>query len=812
MSSIFSIGVVIKGAVAGAFRSAMGDSRRSLNSLGETTRRLQSRQQQLTQAVTRYGHLGAQAARNLNSELGRVGQTLSRLEQQHRRLHRTLMASQMAGQQRHALMGQGLALGATTAAAVGAVAPSVKQSMTFQDNLVDMGITAGYDGATQAALGKDIRAWSQQYNQTQADLQAATSALIGNNIDSLDDIRAYLPHIARGATATRTSAELWAQAAVTTQQSLGIAAKDFAAVQNIMAQGGKAGSFEIADQVKWLPELAPQMANIAQGKAAVAEMVAALQVAKMGAGSTDKAANNFNNFLEKLYAPETQKRFGDVGIDIEKSLMQQKAHGISPIEGMMNTLQRYLAQKSPEALAQFKSAMALQDDTAHDKALLALQQNFGLGELFADMQVMAFVRPMLANMDKYRQIRAQALAAADKDVLGSDYKKRLESPIEQMKKLGIASQDLSLSLGDALKPAVGSLAATVLPYVRAANAWVKTHPQLISGIAKTVGGLLLFKGALLAVRLALNLLGSPIRLLWGGFTRLRTGWLLLQSAFGMGGRLSRLAGGVGRLGKVLAGGLVTGLRLAGQALLWLGRALMFNPIGLTITAIAAGAYLIYRYWTPISAFFQARWAEVKQAFSGGIAGVGALILNWSPLGLLYKAFAGVMGYFNIELPANFTDAGRQLIEGLVNGIKSRLTAAKETIVHFGYSVSGWFKETLGIHSPSKVFAGLGDNIVQGAVLGITRTTPALERAVGGLMPLMQPPSPRVPHWPDTPISPAGQGKAFSGIQITFAPQIVMNGQSQTTPAALRDALAISVRELEKRLAQLMHQQQRRGFY
>ncbi len=80
------------------------------------------------------------------------------------------------------------------------------------------------------------------------------------------------------------------------------------------------------------------------------------------------------------------------------------------------------------------------------------------------------------------------------------------------------------------------------------------------------------------------------------------------------------------------------------------------------------------------------------------------------------------------------------------------------------------------------------------------------------MPLMQPPSPRVPHWPDAPISPAGQGKAFSGIQITFAPQIVMNGQSQAAPTALRDALAISVRELEKRLAQLMHQQQRRDFH
>ncbi|MXP48980.1 hypothetical protein FD733_04780 [Pantoea sp. Eser] len=38
-------------------------------------------------------------------------------------------------------------------------------------------------------------------------------------------------------------------------------------------------------------------------------MVAALQVAKIGAGSTDKAANNFNNFLEKLYAPETKNQF-----------------------------------------------------------------------------------------------------------------------------------------------------------------------------------------------------------------------------------------------------------------------------------------------------------------------------------------------------------------------------------------------------------------------------------------------------------------------------------------------------------------------
>ncbi|NEN49248.1 phage tail tape measure protein, partial [Escherichia coli] len=136
------------------------------------------------------------------------------------------------------------------------------------------------------------------------------------------------------------------------------------------------------------------------------------------------------------------------------------------------------------------------------------------------------------------------------------------------------------------------------------------------------------------------------------------------------------------------------LMMAGRAVLFLGRALLMNPIGLIITGIAVAAYLIYRYWGPISAFFKRLWAQVtvafrgawsgikgiwsgvtgwfsgiwaqiKTAFSGGIAGVGRLIMNWSPLGLFCKAFAGVMKYFGIDMPKNFTDFGGNLINGLV---------------------------------------------------------------------------------------------------------------------------------------------------
>lgn len=829
MASSFSIGVIVSATLSGAFRSVMGSTQRTLESLGTATSRLQQRQESLTRAVSRYGDIGGDAACRLNGELTRVGHTLSRLESQQARQTRATATSTALRDNRMKIYGQGLETYGMARAAYGAVQPSVKQFMTFQDNMIDMAITAGFNTKTRDVLGKDIRAWSLQYNQTQDDLQAASSSLIGNNIDDLDDLRAYLPSIARAATATKTPAELWAQAAFTTKQSLGIAAKDFAAVQNIMTYGGKAGSFEIADQVKWLPDLAPQMANVAQGKEAVAEMVAALQVAKIGAGSSDKAANNFNNFLEKLYAPETKKRFADVHIDIEKSLMQQKAYGISPIEGMMNTLQTYLAQKSPQALAQFKSAMALQDDKARDKALLALQQNFGLGELFADMQVMVFVRPMLANMEKYRTIRAGALNAANTDVLAGDYSKRLASPIEKMKQLMIASSDLGITLGEQLTPAIVTAVDKILPCVTVLGSWIKANPQLVAGIAGVVTGLIAFKSFLFILRMGLNLLATPFVSVWKGFVTLLSQWVLLQSTFSQGSRIRRLAGLMGRLsrgalrlGAVLGGGLVRGLMIAGRAVLFIGRALMLNPIGLLITGIAVGAFLIYRYWGPISAWFKARWADIKQAFSGGIAGVAALIINWSPVELFYKAFAGVMRYFNIELPANFTDFGRNLIEGLVGGIRSKLTAARESITEFGGSIKSWFSETLGINSPSRVFMGFGDNIVEGAAIGIRRTTPKTRSATSDwLAALLQAGSglalPGLPGWRPAPIPsvpngarPMGHGTTGQGgIVVHFSPNIVLDGRSQAPGSAVQQALSLGAHELEQMLARVLQQQQRR---
>ncbi|EKZ9425984.1 phage tail tape measure protein [Salmonella enterica] len=809
MATTFSIGVLVSGAVASSFLSTMSGTQRTLDKLGGTTQKLQQRQQALSRAMERYGETGSQVGGRLRNELAGIGREMEKLETRQKSLSKWTAVSQAHKNNRAGLYGQLLETYGQGRSVYEVVAPSLQKTMQFKSNMIEMAITSNYDDKTRDVLAHQIRGWSLQYNQLQDDMQKAAGSLISNNIDNLKDIQDYMPAIARGATATNTPAEQWAQVAFTTHQSLGLKASDFAAAQNIMTYAGKEGSFEIPDQVKHLPELAPMMKGIAEGREAVAELGAALQVARIGAGTSDEAANNFKNFLTKIFSQEAQTRFSNAGISLEDSILQQKAHGISPIEGMMNTIQWYIEKKSPQALKEFRAAMNMKDDKARDKALSTLDANFQLGGLFSDMQAMAFIRPMLANMDKYRQIRAGSLAAADKDMLATDNEKRLKDPLVIMRGLQVSANELAMSIGEQLVPSFISLVADTKEWVDRASVWVRQHPAMIRNIVAVTAALLAYKGGLLVVKMAINLMLTPFISLFKGVSRLRAGWILMKNAMGSGGTLHRMASAAGRLGKVLGGGLFRGIMVVVRAVIWMGRALMMNPIGLIITGIAIGAWLIYRYWGPISAWFKARWNDIKTAFSGGIGGISALIINWSPLGLFYKVFAGVMKWFGVDLPANFTDFGKNIINGLVDGIKNTWEDTKKTVSDLGEGIKNWFKEKLDMHSPSRVFMGYGDNIVQGLTLGINRSSPDAGKAISGLGGSLKP---RLPGLPEIPALPPGFGGVNGGNpHIHYSPRIYINSREQEPSGQIQEALTLSRQELERMLRDLLWQEQRRAY-
>ncbi|MDU5045086.1 MAG: phage tail tape measure protein, partial [Enterobacter roggenkampii] len=194
-----------------------------------------------------------------------------------------------------------------------------------------------------------------------------------------------------------------------------------------------------------------------------------------------------------------------------------------------------------------------------------------------------------------------------------------------------------------------------------------------------------------------------------------------------------------------------------------------------------------------------------------------LILNWSPLGLFYKAFAGVMKWFNIDLPGQFTEFGGHLIDGLVNGIKNKWESLKSTVTEMGDSVGGWFKEKLGIHSPSRVFMGFGSNISQGAAIGLQRTIPLAALAGQRLAEEMIPEIPRLPPPEIMRAGYSGQGAGItargtrggtSGGGINVVNHIYIDGKNKAPAPDVANALKLSIPELERALETLLARKRR----
>ncbi len=259
--------------------------------------------------------------------------------------------------------------------------------------------------------------------------------------------------------------------------------------------------------------------------------------------------------------------------------------------------------------------------------------------------------------------------------------------------------NLTATLGETLRPTLIELIESFNNVAGRVTAWVKANPVLAGQILKTVAGVAALAAGFGAVTLAMASFLGPFAMLRYGLTFIGIKSLTAVTAIkGMG----------------------TALLWAGKAVLWLGRALMMNPIGLAVMAIAGAAYLIYKYWDPIKAYFLGLWEEVKAGFNGGFAGIAKLILDFSPLGLFYRAFAGVMKYFGVEMPGKFSEFGTMLMQGMVQGITNGLAAVKGAITGAADSTVTWFKEKLGIHSPSRVFASLGGFTMAGLEQGLVK--------------------------------------------------------------------------------------------
>ena len=83
-----------------------------------------------------------------------------------------------------------------------------------------------------------------------------------------------------------------------------------------------------------------------------------------------------------------------------------------------------------------------------------------------------------------------------------------------------------------------------------------------------------------------------------------------------------------------------------------------------------------------------------------------------------------------SMASKMSPAGQALVEGLWNGISDKMDWIKNKIKTWVGNVLDFFKNLLGIHSPSTVFEGYGENMAEGLAIGYMNGLGYIKSALG----------------------------------------------------------------------------------
>ncbi len=568
-----------------------------------------------------------------------------------------------------------------------AFAAPVQAAQEFDRALAEIGAKGNLTTEQLRAIGEAAKQTSSQMNQFATDIVKAQDFLVGMGLD-VERATKAMPSIARAATATGASLEDLSKAGFAAMSNLGVAAEGLGKSFDIMAAAGKAGGFELRDMAQYLPSITALASSKGMtGESGLAQIAAALQIVRRGAGDASEAATNFSNILQKINSNDAIRNFRKLGIDIQKVLKDAKANGTDPLEASLRAINT-----------------ALGGDMSR------------LGEIFADAQVQKGLIPLLTGLDDYIRLRGEA-AKAD-GVISADFARMMETSVERIKQFQIALQNFQTSLGSALIPVLGGIAGALKPVLEMLTAIVNRYPGVSGALVAITAGFVALKAALAGLTfiglmgkggmlttmafglrtLTAALVGlravaitAPLALLSGGLASLR-GSLLGLAMIGQAGGVSAV---FSTLGSGLLG-LLNPMRLVTAAAMALRGAVMLTGVGAILIGIAVAGKFIYDNWQGIgqmfSAFGQAfmtALGPVRPLLDPVISGVSTLFgwlsrlsfeispAKWQAWGAAAGTAAGDAMRWFAELPARIAaslgslyDVGRQFMQSFFDGLIS----------------------------------------------------------------------------------------------------------------------------------------------
>ncbi len=300
-----------------------------------------------------------------------------------------------------------------------------------------------------------------------------------------------------------------------------------------------------------------------------------------GAKALDKMKNSLHLTAEEM--PEVAKRAA-----YTQAHLKQMGVSIFDKSGKMRSMVDILkdmsiALKDADDQKKLETVKAIFGDRAAPGAL----------NIFKSIQNMRFDEVM----DKINNSHGAAQEMADR------MKATTRGAFLEMKS---AIESVSISFGSVLLPTLANGMRTFAGWANALSKWVEKHPNLSKAIGFTVIGLIGLKISAIAVGYAFTFMASPILSVLGFIANFRAARAIASiNAY----KNSILAVGTGfkYMGTTAKRSFPFVLGCLKQLLVFM----LTNPIGIAITAIAVGAFLIIKYWKPIKGFFINLWESIS---------------------------------------------------------------------------------------------------------------------------------------------------------------------------------------------------------
>ena len=801
MASGFSLGITIGASVGGAV-AGIKSVKSSLDVLDKTVKGLAARQSLLGETLQNPLRMSRKRVGELRREYDQLGQTIAKINRK-----RSLVADLQQQKQAHYDRRRAIKdefWGA--AGAVAGVAFPVKLAVEFESAMADVKKVVDFDTPKQfKEMEQDILRLTRTIPMAGTELAKITAS--GGQ---LGVARKDLPKF------TETIAKMSVAFDMAADQAGDSMAKLANVYQIPIDQIGKLG-----DAVNHLSNSSPAKAGdiintlgrvggVAKQFGLTEIQTTSLSNAFISLGKTPEIAGTaINGMLTKLMTADKQ------GAKFQKAL---KNMGMESKD-----LKKAIKENGEQALMDFLKQVG---KLPKENQMGALVDLFGL-EYADDVAV------LVGGLETYKK-SINELKKTSKDgkpaFIGSmdkEFAARSATTANNWQIFKNSLTEIGITAGSVLLPALNQLMTTIRPIINSFADWASKNPEVVSALVHLAAGFA-----------ALKVGGLMFRFVGNELSGLMVSFRLAKALLGVDwlATVIRFKSGIGALARIF-GVVKTAATLLGSGLMSLGRFLLISPIGIALALLGVAAYMLYKNWdgvvggakalwqdlsnfisgvvNSITSFFGTCWERIKAFFNSGIGNISAQIINWSPLGLFYQSFASVLSWFGVQLPSSFTQFGANIIQGLWNGLKSKIESVKTWFAQQAASLKQTFAGVMGIHSPSRVFRRFGGWMMEGLQIGLDKgasrpiasVTNTAGRLKSGFANHMGQMAARISSG-RAAFTDARNSQSTGGMTINYNPTINAPGGN---PQQIEAALQIGLREFEAMFRRMMDDKARRAY-